>query len=293
MRNQLVAMAMVCVAGLSVSAAQAACDFSFKGVRQDNQRPYSMFSPGVSVIELTVNVEANDCPRLNFTFESGNSNALIGPDGKIPYQLKGLSGRNIEVNGVSTIPGQELMTSRPNQSLVVRAFVVPGSFSGPGRYADQISLKVSDGRSTIEEIELPLAIQVSPEANITLTGQASNGYSAKGGGGLDFGQLKPGKERSAFLFVQSNVSYALNISSENHGYLAHQQEVGDHARIPYSAWLDNEPLTLTTSTTVQTNGMTPIYRSRPHRLAARIEPFSDKLAGDYQDVILVEVVFLE
>lgn len=293
MRNPLMAIALAFIAGLSVPVAEAACNFSFQGVRQDNPRPYSMFSPGVSVIELTVSVETNDCPRLNFTFDSENSHALIGPDGQIPYQLKGPSGRNIEVNGVSSIPAQALMTSQQTQSVVIRAFVVPGSFAGPGRYTDQIRLKASNGTSTIAEIELPLTLQVSPEADISLTGQASQGYSAKGGGGMNFGALKPGKERSAFLFVRSNVSYALNISSENQGYLAHRQEVGDHARIPYSAWLDNERLSLSTPTTVQTNGMTPIYRSRPHRLLARIESFAHKLAGDYQDVILVEVVFLE
>lgn len=293
MKHQLLVIALVCLASLPVHSAEAGCDFSFNEVRQDNQRPYSMFSDGVSVIELTVSVESGDCPRLNFTFESQNSSTLVGRDGPIPYQLKGRSGRNIEVNGISAIPEQELITSRQNQTLVVRAFVVPGSFAGPGRYTDQISLKASDGSSTIEEIELPLAIQVSPEANIALTGQASNGYSAKGGGGLNFGELKPGKERSAFLFVRSNVSYALNISSENRGVLAHQQETGDHARIPYSAWLDQERLSLTTPTTVQTAGMTPVYRSRPHKLSARIEPFRNKLAGEYRDVILVEVVFLE
>ncbi|OEY67350.1 hypothetical protein [Marinobacter sp. X15-166B] len=295
MRSYLIAMttALAVIAGLSASAVEAACEVSFKGVRQDNQRPYSMLGPGVSVIALTVNVETSDCPNLSFTFDSTNNNALVGPGGTLPYQLKGSSGRNIEVNGISAVPGQLLITDRQNQALGLRAFVAPGRFSSPGRYTDRVNLKAWDGNSAIAEIELPLAIHVRPEADISLTGQASHGYSAKGGGGMNFGALLPGKERSAFLFVRSNVSYALNISSENQGHLVHRQEIGGQARIPYAAWLDNERLTLSAPARVRANGMTAIQRSRPHRLSARIEPHTNKLAGDYQDVIIVEVVFLE
>ncbi|MBW4936626.1 hypothetical protein [Marinobacter sp. F4206] len=291
--KMLTACSVVLSAMLMTSIAQAACSFEFQEIRQDNRRPYSSFHPGVNVLDLMVSTRQTSCEQLTFSFESANDGTLAGANGKIQYRLKDQSGRNLETRGASRVSGKEVLSRRLGSSLILQAFLDPGSFVPPGVYLDNLSITAFSNGEAVAQVEADLFLEVRPEANISLTGSSSGGFSSRAGGSLNFGRLKEGKERFAFLFVRSNVDYGLTVSSENNGYLVHRSESGPDGRISYSAWLDQALLDLTSRSTIRRADMTPAFRSRPHKLTARINEVKGKLAGDYQDVILVEVVFLE
>ena len=274
-------------------AVQAQCAFSFQDVRQENQQPYSTFRPGSNVIDMGISVQQQDCDALSFSFTSDNNGMLVGAAGKVQYRLQTRSGQTIELRGNSLYGARALLEQQPDSRLLLRSLIDPGAFPSPGSYGDRLTLTAYDSGVAVSQIRLPISLQVSPEADISFTGTASSGYSANSGGSINFGTLESGEERFAFLFVRSNVNYALSLSSENHGYLVHDRETGNNARIPYSAWLDQSPLNLAMRSTIHTGAMTPVYQGRAHKLDVRIGNVADKIAGDYHDLILVEVVFLE
>lgn len=273
--------------------AVAECEFAFQEVRQDNRRPYSSFQSGTNVLELAIAYRTFECDTLAFTFESAHDQVLSGHRGKILYRLKDRFGDTIRTNGINREAEARLAGGRSEPALLLNAFLDPGSFVAPGDYRDTITVTAFSNGVAVDQIDAELSLLVSPEADISLNGASDNGFSSPGGGSLNFGRLKSGKERFAFLFVRSNVNYGLSVASENRGHLVHLIEQGREAQIDYTAWLDQSPLDLAVKSTVATGRMTPQAKFRPHKLTARIGDVTGKVAGDYQDVLLVEVVFLE
>lgn len=250
---------------------------------------YAPYSPGDTSIPLSISVaDVRNC-RLSLTFRSLGANRMTYADASVRYRLRDDGGREIPADGVASRFVPSSGTAGVN---VLMAIVLPaGQTVRPGIYRDQLHVQLLDGDRMIDARDLAPGATVISQANIAAAGSAVNGFSSALGAQMDFGRLEAGKEREAFLFVQSNTTYALELRSENRGVMRRDGGTTASDEIAYRASLDGQPLDLTRPVVV--SGRTGAQVQAPYSLRARIANVDGKVAGKYRDVITVNVIILE
>ncbi|GAB3546596.1 hypothetical protein GCM10027343_24600 [Noviherbaspirillum agri] len=261
--------------------ARSECDSRFTRV-QVAPMIYMPFATHDATLAVEFEVENTQGCQTSL-YLSNDQGGLQGVGGNLRYNLRGSAGQIL--TRAMPLP---LATAKSGSGWRVLASVPAGQASLPGIYRDTLVMQLRHGEQVLDQIEARLAVQVVAQARIAAAGSASAGFSSAHGARLDFGTLTPGKEREAFLFVQSNGAYLLRLRSENSGALRHERAADT---IRYSSFLDGRLVDLSQPASVP--GRPPSLVQPPFALRARIGETSGKLAGDYRDVITVDVILLE
>lgn len=271
-------------------APDATCDARIEGIDLRGDTRYSPFQgePAEWPLEIRVG-EPGGC-RLSLTFRSPEGGRLRGPGARLDYRLRDDDGRSLSIDGGTrwALPG--VATSAAPARAVVS--LAPGQGVAPGHYSDRLLVQLLDGEQVVDQRDFDLRVQVRSQASVSLAGHAAAGFSRTFGAGLDFGELANGKEREAFLSVLSNSAYALRFSSAHQGHLRHATAPPPNT-IPYVAMLDSTVLDLSGVAIVDGHNPQRFLALPPYRLNVRIGDVTGRPAGQYRDVITVEVVILE
>ena len=234
-------------------------------------------------IELVVS-SADGC-RLALAIRSEDGGRLAGGDEPLEFQLRDDAGRVLAMDGGARLP-IPIGTDRA----VVTVALAPGQPAQAGRYTGRLGIQLLDDERVIDEREFPLTVRVQSQASVSLAGSAISGYSRTFGGGLDFGVLREGKEREAYLFVLANAAYALRLSSANLGRLRHIDRADT---VGYTASIDGRSLDLSSNVTVEGRRDRRWLTLTPYRFNVRIGDVAGRAAGVYRDVVTVDVILLE
>ncbi len=222
--------------------------------------------------------------------------ALPGPrqlGGTLAYTLTDLNGRSLMVADPPTAaPAFFLSASNVGPNVTTQLSfdvnIARGQFAAPAVYADKVTLRlysVEEGRFELQDSKpLTLSYTVPEELSVTVG-------NAEPGGTVQFGELVQGEQRSLILRTRSNVSYRLNVSSDNRGVLLLDPPVSRKAwSVPYVTAIDDVVVDLSApagSPTVQVPP-TAVAGDR-HALLLTIGDASKKRAGLYRDVITVRI----
>lgn len=301
MTRHPVLAALALLAGLSLApearalgdvAAGQACQASIDRIEMRASPRYLPFSGDMTELPLEVGLADADGCQLSLTFRSSGNGRLRGPGEPLQYQLSDASGRILRPDASTRMPVRAAATPG-SPPVLTRVTLAPGQTVAAGRYRDRLFVQLLEADRVIDEREVELAVDVQAQASIALAGNAAAGFSRTFGGGLDFGELAPGKEREALLFVLSNTAYALRFTSANRGRLRHVSNVSRPDTIGYTARLDGKALDLASAAMVDGRDMRRFIVLPPYRLNVRIGDVSGRPAGQYRDVITVDVVILE
>lgn len=293
--------ALALLAGLSAApvaraqgdVAEGTCQASIDRIELRASPRYLPFSGEMTELPLEVGLADADGCQLSLTFRSIEGGRLRGTGEPLQYQLSDDSGRILRTDASTRVPVRSAAVPGA-PSMLARLTLAPGQTVSAGRYSDRLFVQLLEADRVIDEREIELAVDVQAQASIALAGNAAAGFSrATFGGGLDFGDLAPGKEREALLFVLSNTAYALRFTSANRGSLRHVSDMSAPNTIGYTARLDGRALDLATTAMVDGRDTRRFISLPPYRLNVRIGDVSGRPAGQYRDVITVDVVILE
>lgn len=271
-------------------AADTPCEARIQQITIRHEARYLPFSSMDTMLPVEIALrDTRDC-QLALSFRSIGANKMTSGAESLRYQLRDDAGSEIPADGITR---RSLRASGNGVAAGMRARIaVPaGQASQPGVYRDRILVQLLDGERVVDAREFEPAVNVLAQASIAAAGSARSGFSAALGARMDFGNLETGKEREVFLFVQSNCTYALRLRSANDGVLRHAENGGRAGTIPYRAALDGRWFDLSQPVVIQ--GRTSGLIQPPYNLRARIGDVSNKIAGQYRDVITVDVIMLE
>lgn len=268
----------------SLSAAPAVphCEARFDTVAIQGQAQYEPLSGQDLVLPVEVKVRRPEACALALEF--AGQPPLSGPEGPLEYRIQAAGGRVLRGGDIAAIESGGYGDASFNVFVVVPA----GQLLQPGSYRSRLRLRLGEGGHALDEREVELDVAVRSQAKIAF---AAGGFSRSG---FDFGELETGERREGLLFVRSNGAYLLKLSSENRGALRLRGAGG--AEVPYRANLDGVALDLSRPATVAARPRDSLRGrglGRPWRLAVEIGDVSGREAGDYQDLLTVEVTLLD
>lgn len=274
----------------NASANDNDCAARMKQVTIRGAGSYAPLGATETHMPLDIELDQTSGCRLSFAFKSAGGNRLSGRGGDLQYQMRNEIGRLIEVDGISSSPSSAFGTGKPTEFRA--AVVIPtGQTAQAGVYRDRLSIQLLESSRIVDEREIEVTVRVLPQARIAVSGSAQSGFSHANGASLEFGVLTTGKEREAFLFVQSNSEYALQLRSENGSTMRRLGESVGNAAIAYTVSIDGQKLDLSKPANVI--GRKHAFMQAPYSLRARIADVTGKPAGEYGDVITVDVILLE
>jgi hypothetical protein len=161
----------------------------------------------------------------------------------------------------------------------------PGQIAPPGYYDAQLLLQASavvNGKAQQLENTLNIGVNVKPSVRLA---------TGSGNLSIDLGELKAGTIGGPVSFnAYSNVDYVLSMHSD-HGFLLTSQQHGDRG-IPYEAMLQDAVDVVTTKGAqplIKARFAVPATGLRHHWLRVKVNPFSNLGAGQYSDVLTVEI----
>lgn len=272
------------------TAEDTVCAARIRQVTLPSTVPYAPFAFNEANAPIEIELEdAHEC-QPTFVFRSSSGSRLRDMDSALPYQLLDENGRTIEANGVAARPARAFR-AQAESKFRARISIPPGHVARAGLYRDNLLFQLRTVDRILDEREIDIRVRVLPQASIAVGGSARGGFSAAHGASLNFGELATGKERRAFLFVQANSAYALQLSSENGGAMRRVGDGAPHSKIAYTASLDGQWIDL--SAPVMARGRGNFIAQAPYALSARVGSVEGKPAGEYRDVITVNVVMLE
>lgn len=236
---------------------------------------------------LTIDIRLRNikgCQPL-ITLRNDGMDRLVGMSGVLPYRLFDAAGHPFSADGTTRIAAR-------SENVRISLVILPGQLMRPGPYRDRLTLQLLDSERHLDSRETGIEVSVAAQAAIAAAGSQFGGFSVARGAAMDFGVLEQGKEREAFLFVQSNSNYVLRLQSDHGGVLRRQSgSASPDNSISYQASLDGVPLDLKQPVTVRNRE--GIRSEAPYTLRARIGQVEGKQAGSYQDVITVDVLLVE
>lgn len=181
------------------------------------------------------------------------------------------------------------------QSRIEQRFRVSGGeFVRAGEYTDQLVLRlyeVGSGtpRRVGTETVLPTSALVPARAYANIAGSDSNTFGSNPAGSIDFGELRTGVEREAFLQIRATSPVLVRLASAQQGQLRHATFGRSVLGVPYSLTVAGEQVALAT-------GPVQFARTGSARLAPERYPLrfrnvdaASRIAGLYQDVLTITV----
>lgn len=167
-----------------------------------------------------------------------------------------------------------------------------GQNVAPGDYYEEARFQLYDSDVLIDEIIINISAAVFPQAVISVAKSRTSGLTFNDGTVLNFGNLTTGSRQSAFVFVRSNTHYSLLLESENAGRLINTTAAGTPQYIDYTAWLDRRRLNLNPRDDIHFRRNETLDSVRPHELTVEIGQITDKVAGEYHDLLTINVIIL-
>jgi len=266
-------------------AQAAACHARIERIDARSAGNYLPFSDTPVEIPLEVALQDAEGCTLGLSLRSEHRGQLAGDEGALSYRLRDAGGRGHALDGTSRVA-----LARGGARMTITATVEAGQAVRAGRYTDRLAVQLLDGERVLDEREVELRVPVPSQASVSVGGSAAAGFSNRLGGGLDFGELRAGKEREAFVFVLANAAYALRLSSAHAGRLRHVEAADT---IGYTARLDGRVLDLSGTVIAEGPSRGRWLNWPPYRLGVRIGEVEGRRAGEYRDTITIDVLLLE
>ncbi|HEY4078764.1 MAG TPA: hypothetical protein VGM26_17690 [Rhizomicrobium sp.] len=301
-------LAMLAVLGLVAYAlpAQAQCtltQFTVPGLTT----AYDPFLDQASPVPVGLTLQTNgvsDCSgarvELALTYapsspQTGSQIHLKFAGADLAASVTGPGGQNYSIGD----PANAFVDSRTSYPLGRAGLLSPGPImqigvpSGqtvpPGSYNAELQLvaKVIDAHGEVSQSSAPFSIMVNVKPSVRV---------AAGSGGLliDVGELRPGAQGGPVRFdAYSNVDYTLRLISDNDFALVRNGRGAPGEGVPYQPIVSGAPVDSSASVSNQrirnVEFTAPGGGLRHHTFAVRILPFSGLRAGDYLDLMTVEI----
>lgn len=204
-----------------------------------------------------------------------------------PLQFAGKLSFSISSSSASANSMLTTQTLKPSQSaqLPIILTVPRGQPSLSGYFTSKVGFALAvagspAAQAPIDQAIVPLTCTVPPIFEINLAGSGRKTT-------VQFGNLEAGQKASVILQTRTNNDHRLVFQSVNGGYLSLHGHSGPASKIPYSATVDGEPVTLTAPVALSF-AAEPGEASR--RVTVTVGDTSGKLAGTYTDVITVSIL---
>lgn len=269
------------------------CTTRFTELTTNGAPTYLPFSTTEVVSPIRLKVSATlGCGNLSITFRSQQGGKLVGTSGFLSYQVRFSNGRVARLDGITG----ELLSAllSPLLGSTYEAFVVvpPGQVVRAGAYSDRLLIELWNGATRLDQRDIPLLVNVQPQARLSVEGSLTGGFNSAGGGAIDFGAMATGQTRSSYLFVNSNANCTVRMRSANGGEL---RRVGGNSQreiVPYTATVGGTPVSLKTQASLPS----PLSNNsfmRSMELRLTLGEVSWQVAGSYRDTITVDLVVIE
>ncbi len=253
---------------------------------------YDPFSPTDLVDDYRISISNTGAEPCGFALLFRGRTARPSLGNTLAYEITSANLSLVTSAAASLAPLARLSTPLPPSATGTLEFqlVIPrGQFAPPDIYPDTIDLELyaldASGRAS------GAALQVATLA-ISYTAQRILAVNIAGAEQttLSFGTLAEGQERSVTIQARSNLSYRLDVASDNRGALVLTPKLpGRDWSVPYSVTLAGQRLDLAAASSLR--GLPP---TRPEGdasfpLTVTIGAVGEKRAGHYQDVITIEI----
>lgn len=301
-RRYLWSMALALAMAGVTNPALAAC----KGGLTEGVTPVISYDPfeGEIVVTATVNAARNNrscTPALIITSTTGGRGGerrVRQGSATLAYQITNASGQvwpnNASSAVVIAVPTDDKLAP---QTLVFR--MAAGQFAATGTYTDLLDITLVDterdnepitaDKGMVNRISVPVTVTVADKAQVNIAGSAGS-FGTFAITTLDFGELRQGTMRNAFVQVRATTRMRVSVTSTNSGAL---ERVGTtyRARVPYALTLSGTDLALGAGPQSLRVNQPATADGESLPLSVTITGATDGLpAGTYQDMLTVDVV---
>ncbi|WP_439816003.1 hypothetical protein [Zavarzinia sp. CC-PAN008] len=263
---------------------------------------YDPFDPRVYVEEGSVDLRNDgDSPcALELTFVGAQSERreLKGPASILDFEITESPGSadnlptgpdRVSARGLRVMLGPQQVRSVP---FFVR--IPAGQGARPGIHTGELLVSIVSAETgspmVLDDEVLTVSAELPSRAEVNLAGVRGLFEAGVGSYVMDFNELTEDAERSIFVQVRSTGGYSLSISSENGGFLAHENKALPD-RVAYTATLGGMSVTFAgaaASPVLQaTNPTNAAGMSYP--FTVKIGRITNQLAGKYQDTVTITV----
>ncbi len=257
----------------------AGCAGKITSVSAQSPLTYSPFAAWNALQTLVLAVQNTGAVACSYQVSIPPSFNPLQFAGKLSFSM---SSSSASANSMLTTP-----TLKPGQSaqLPIILTVPRGQPSLSGRFTSKVGFALAVAGSPaaqppIDQAIVPLTCTVPPIFEINLAGSGRKTT-------VQFGNLEAGQKASVIVQTRTNNDHRLVFQSVNGGYLSLHGHSGPASKIPYSATVDGETVTLTAPVALSF-ATEPGEASR--RVTVTVGDTSGKLAGTYTDVITVSIL---
>lgn len=271
------------------------CEARIDELRSRGEAGYLPFDTGDVYLQVMFGLKKTEgCSGLGFVVRSQRGGRLDGGRDSLRYRVQSTGGRVSRLDGETVEPLPPWRQGGRGDRYEAFAVIPSGQAVKAGDYRDRLVFQLIERGRVVDQRDLELEVEVRPQALISIEGSRTAGYTGAGGGGLNFGEMVTGAERSAFLFLRANANCTLELRSENAGQL---RRIGAPARepgVPYSVTLAGVPRDLSKrAVTMKAPLGAPGTYQRSMEFTARLGSVEQRLAGDYRDTVTVDVVITD
>jgi hypothetical protein len=281
---------------ISTSAAYAACRGQItSGTHISGKTAYDPFNPlGVTDnYRITIANTGTETCNYELIFRSKGSEPMLG--GKLTYTLTDTSGAPLFTNvPVEMAPAVRTKTAiAPGASAQIEFLVkiARGQFAAPAMLEDTPHIELyaldENGRpvaSLLQEALLQINYNVDRVFSVNVKGTSASIAT------VHFGTLTKGAMRTVEIQARSNLTYQLDVASDNHGALVLTPKVaGQDWRVGYTATLGGQALDLRDGTSLHDLQPTMPGVDASYPLTVTIGDVAQKRAGRYEDVITITI----
>jgi hypothetical protein len=281
---------------ICASATYAACRGQItSGTHIAGKTAYDPFSPfGVSdIYRLTITNTGAEACNYELIFRSRKSDPTLG--GKLAYTLTDTSGASLFTN----VPAAMAPAVRTKKAVAPGAsaqaeFLVKiarGQFAEPAMLEDTPHVELyalNESGQPYEPLlqESVLRINYNVDRVFSVNVKGANASMAT----VHFGTLTKGAMRTVEIQARSNLTYQLDVASDNHGALVLSPKVaGQDWKVDYTASLGGQPLSLSRGTSLHDLNPTMPGVDASYPLTVTIGDVAQKRAGRYEDVITITI----
>lgn len=290
----------ICVAAQDAMAKPGAdCDVAIQPSSNLVRMFYDPFERDLapSFITLTITNKADDKCQLALSIDSRGPRAerrLVNGSSSLGYEVS-REGRLLENETGAPQVQLPLQSGKSGETQVELRFRIrDGDFVPAGEYTDEMVVRLyqigaGPPRQISPETVLRVSALVPARAQLNVAGSNTRVFGANPAGGIDFGELKNGAEREAFIQVRATSPVILRLSSANQGQLRHANFGESTAGVPYALSVDGNSVALGSGPVQLFRDPSSAFRPESYRALFTIVDATGKPAGLYRDVLTISV----
>lgn len=298
------------IASLAVAVdANAACGITVTDITSTQWtggrgRGYDVYDPQrrIQVVNFRVRSHDGGCPffvTVSPVLGRGDGlGYLVGSGGMLGYGLyKDASGNDaLRPEGLATqsdVFSGVVPTGGSSMAFQLIVSLPPEQLAQPGLYTGDIEFALHEGSFGMGTLRdrrrVTVSAQVPAVAEIAFSEGAGFDWR-QNSVSVNFGALRAGDRRSVQLRVRGNGGYRIVLRSLNGGALRHV-DIADDSRVPYILNIDGAPVRLSGNGEMQIVLSSDVLPSsgRMHMLEFCVDSIGDASAGDYRDVVNLDV----